>query len=331
MRDVGQADIQTVTLSFAEFAGRVDDEAPVADQVARTYGTRHTNRVVTENEFRDDLPRFFAAMDQPTIDGLNTWFIAKAAKELGLKVVVSGLGGDELFGGYPSFQQIPRLVRWFGPMGNLPGLGRSLRRGLVMAGPSRLGFNAKAAGLAELGGTYSGAYLLRRGLFMPWELSTIMPPETAQLGLDQLAPLALIEHELSTKPVSAFAKVATLESTLYMRNQLLRDADWTSMAHSLEARVPLVDRHLLERIGCLPLGSSAYAGKKLLRLSPRLPLPRIVGEKPKTGFLTPIGSWMKNLPAGQPAVVGSALKGQHWSRNWSLSVASMWRTGIIPS
>ena len=88
--------------------GQADDEAPLAEEVAHTYGTRHTTRVVTESEFQADLPRILEAMDQPSIDGINTWFVSKAAKEMGLKVAVSGLGGDELFGGYPSFHDIPK-------------------------------------------------------------------------------------------------------------------------------------------------------------------------------------------------------------------------------
>ena len=85
MRDAGQQDIQTVTLAFEEFRGTSEDEAPIAAEIASQYGTRHTTRIVTEQEFRDDLPKILEAMDQPTIDGLNTWFVSKAARELGLK------------------------------------------------------------------------------------------------------------------------------------------------------------------------------------------------------------------------------------------------------
>ena len=123
MRDAGQQDIQTVTLAFEEFRGRSEDEAPIAAEIATQYGTRHTTRVVTEREFRDDLPKILDAMDQPTIDGLNTWFVSKAANELGLKVVISGLGGDELFGGYPSFRDVPLCVRALAIPGLIPGLG----------------------------------------------------------------------------------------------------------------------------------------------------------------------------------------------------------------
>lgn len=128
MRDAGARDLQTLTLAFAEFHGRPDDEAPLAAAVARHYGTRHTTRTVTAQEFQADLPLILAAMDQPSIDGINTWFIAKAARELGLKVAIAGLGGDELFGGYPSFTDLPRWVRWVAPAwgmtADLPPLGQ---------------------------------------------------------------------------------------------------------------------------------------------------------------------------------------------------------------
>ena len=170
MRDAGQQDIQTVTLAFEEFRGRSEDEAPIAAEIAAQYGTRHTTRVVTEREFRDDLPKILDAMDQPTIDGLNTWFVSKAAHELGLKVAISGLGGDELFGGYPSFRDVPLCVRALAIPGRIPGLGDVARRLLTGLGRFSRVVNPKAAGLLKYGGTYAGAYLLRRGLFMPWEL-----------------------------------------------------------------------------------------------------------------------------------------------------------------
>src|SRR5262249_13329018 len=99
MRDAGQEEIQRATAAFEEVRGEREEEAPIAAEIASRYGTRHTTRVVTEQEFRNDLPKILDAMDQPTIDGLNTWFVSKAARELGLKVAISGLGGDELFGG----------------------------------------------------------------------------------------------------------------------------------------------------------------------------------------------------------------------------------------
>ena len=150
MRDVGQNDIATVTLAFEEFRGKSEDEAPLAAEIARQYDTRHTIRVVTQKEFGDDLPKIIDAMDQPTIDGLNTWFVSKAARELGLKVAISGLGGDELFGGYPSFRDIPLWVRAFAIPARIPGLGEAARRLLTAIGEVIPTFSPKAAGLCEI-------------------------------------------------------------------------------------------------------------------------------------------------------------------------------------
>ena len=113
MRDAGQQEIRAITLAFEEFSGTAEDEAPLAAQVAERYGANHIVRRVSEQEFRDDLPAILDAMDQPSIDGVNTWFVSKAAKEAGLKVAISGLGGDELLAGYPSFVEVPRWRRRF--------------------------------------------------------------------------------------------------------------------------------------------------------------------------------------------------------------------------
>ena len=247
MREAGQQDIQTVTLAFDEFRGTPNDEAPEATAVANFYATRHTTRVVGENEFRSDLPAIIEAMDQPTIDGINVWFVSKAAHELGLKVAISGLGGDELFGGYSSFRDLPTWVRWMAAPSSIPFFGQVLRRAFRRMHGEKLGVSPKVAGLVEFGGSYPGAYLLRRGIFMPWELPEVLGPDLAREGLERLDPINHIACTLAPDPVQPFARVATLESSLYMRNQLLRDTDWASMAHSLEVRVPLVDAVLLSR------------------------------------------------------------------------------------
>ena len=110
------------------FAARQTTKRLRPQRVADFYGTRHTTRVVGENEFRADLPAIIEAMDQPTIDGINVWFVSKAARELGLKVAISGLGGDELFGGYSSFRDIPTWVRWMAAPSSIPFFGQALRR-----------------------------------------------------------------------------------------------------------------------------------------------------------------------------------------------------------
>jgi len=317
MRDAGQQDIQTVTIAFEEFRGRNDDEAPLAAKVAAQYGTCHTTRVVTEAEFWNDLPRILDAMDQPTIDGINTWFASKAAVELGLKVAVSGLGGDELFGGYSSFSEIPTWVGRFGIASNIPGLGRLARRFLSRCcGP--LGIHPKAAGLIELGGDYASAYFLKRGLFMPWELEGLMNESNVREALGRLNPVRLIRSACTPEPRTLFAKIATLESAFYMRNQLLRDTDWASMAHGLEVRVPLVDHVLLTRLAPILVRHEAARDKNALAMSPSQPLVQDATSRAKTGFSTPIATWLAKTKAasgkqGSRAVAHTA----HWSRRWA--------------
>jgi asparagine synthase (glutamine-hydrolysing) len=323
MRDAGQHDIQTVTLAFQEFRGKADDESPIAKEVAHTYGTRHTTRIVTESEFQADLPRILEAMDQPSIDGINTWFVSKAAKEMGLKVAVSGLGGDELFGGYPSFHDIPKWTRLMALPSRIPFLGLVVRKAICATGLKRLLKSPKAAGMVEYGGTHSGAYLLRRGLFMPWELDQVLARETVREGLRRLRPLGLVRAEITPRPRSSFAKVAVLESSLYMRNQLLRDTDWASMAHSLEVRVPLVDATLLKAAAPIiwHLGCPAKAS---LAQSPRTPLPAAVTARAKTGFTTPVVTWLRTCTASHRyADVPSLAAPQcHWSRRWAYGLVA---------
>jgi asparagine synthase (glutamine-hydrolysing) len=183
--------------------------------------------------------------------------------------------------------------------------------------------NQKAAGLFEYGGSYQGAYLLRRGLFMPWELPRLLGEELAEEGLARLDPVAHIAGALSPDPGNAFARVAALEASLYMRNQLLRDTDWASMAHSLEVRVPLVDRVLLGTLAPLLVAPHRARGKTWLALAPRPMLTEAVIRRPKTGFTTPINEWMMRSGTLQEARVRVKLPAEsHWSRRWALAVLS---------
>jgi asparagine synthase (glutamine-hydrolysing) len=299
-----------VTLAFDEYAGGADDEAPLAARVAAHYGAPHVVRRVGEAEFRADLPRILDAMDQPSVDGFNTWFASKAAREAGLKVVLSGVGGDELCGGYPSFADVPAMVRAFALPGRVPLLGRAARAALApLLARSGLG-SPKAAGLLELGGTWPGAWLLRRGLYMPWELDRILPRDTVVDGLRRLRWQARIGASLAPDPGSDFARVATLESAHYLRDTLLRDADWASMAHGLELRTPLVDAELLRRAGANFAALGAGAGKALLARMPREPLPPLVAARAKTGFQTPVAGWLQRMGLARAPRGGGAAAGR---------------------
>ena len=327
MRDAGQSDIQTVTLTFSEFTGKSGDEAPLAEQVARQFGTRHTTRTVSEAEFREDVPRILDAMDQPSIDGINTWFVSKAAHELGLKVAMSGVGGDELLAGYSSFERIPTLVRRLAIPSHIPFLGRLARTVGRHCIPGSFRVHPKALSVLEYGGTYPGAYLLTRGLFMPCELNTVLDEDMVREGLRRLRPLDHIGELLSPDPGTARSRVAVLEAGLYMRNQLLRDTDWASMAHSLEVRTPLVDSHLLQRLApALALGEVGQ-GKDLLARSSSLPLPEPVRTRGKTGFSIPVAHWIANDPGFQRGTSRSSITTSHepslWTRRWAHNVASV--------
>jgi asparagine synthase (glutamine-hydrolysing) len=285
---------RTVTLRFEEFLGRESDEAPLAERFARAIGSDHVTRLVTRDEFVADLPRLFDAMDQPTIDGTNTWFVSKAAAERGLKVALSGLGGDELFGSYPSFRDLPRIVR-------------TSRLPLAAAAAGRLTRNPKAGAMVRYGSTWPGAYLLKRGLFLPDDLPTLMGADAAREGLERLAMLEHIASTIDPDPGTPFGRVAALEASLYMRNQLLRDTDWASMAHSLEVRTPLVDATLLRQIAPLLMVEKQRC-KHHFAESPRSPLPAWLAGRKKTGFSVPLAEWMR-LQAD-----GTSTRMRSWAR-----------------
>jgi len=280
--------LQTVTLGFDEYKGTPNDEAPLAEEVARLYGAHHRTVRVTRRDFEDSFDHFMWSMDQPTIDGVNSYWVSRAARQCGLKVALSGLGGDELFGGYPSFRDIPRLVKALRPFQPLKPLGRTFR---IASAPFLKNWTSpKYAGLFEYGGSYSGAYLLRRGLFMPWELPEVLDGDLAREGWEQLQPIAAIERDIVRIP-SPRSRLACLESCWYMRNQLLRDSDWAGMAHSLEVRFPLVDIQLL-RSTATWLANAQPPSKATMLEAPLWPLPAAVLSRPKTGFGIPIREWL---------------------------------------
>jgi len=183
----------------------------------------------------------------------------------------------------------------------------------------------KIAGMLEYGGSYPGAYLLRRGLFMPWELPSLIGERMAREGLERLNPLRGIGAVLQPDPGSDYARVATLEASLYMRNQLLRDADWASMAHSLEVRVPLVDIELLMALSPVLVSNPGLKSKEVLALSPSVPLPDAVRERNKTGFSIPVGKWLEqdNGLDVWRRIPELARPGIHWARRWAYTTASL--------
>src|SRR5881227_3918560 len=161
-----RGDLRTVTLGFEEYRGTAEDEVPLAEQFARRCGAKHQTIWVSRADFEAERDHLFESMDRPSTDGVNTFFVSLAAKRSNLKVALSGVGGDELFATYPSFHDIPRIVAFLKGFPQWRVFGAGVR---VLSAPilKRL-TSPKYAGVFEYGGVYPGAYLLRRGMFMPW-------------------------------------------------------------------------------------------------------------------------------------------------------------------
>lgn len=290
--EAGANHIRALTLGFGEYAGLADDEQTLAAVTASHYGVTMTARTVDRSEFLADSSAILAAMDQPSIDGPNSWFISKFAREQGFKAALSGLGGDELLGGYPAFRDVPRWNRIMSPLHRAPMIANTINLISKATSLTHLGIKPKALGLLRYGHSVEGAYFVRRGLYMPWELDALMGQDAAHDGRRRLDLFSRLAGVVGEQGRNSFAQVATLEATQYMRNQLLRDTDWASMAHSLEVRVPLVDVDLLKIIAPLMLSGRIANGKHLLANAPKKTLPSTIINRTKTGFSIPVGQWL---------------------------------------
>lgn len=305
MVEAGARNVQGITIAYDEFAGSHEDEAPVAAAIARHYGIAHHIRRVGKAEFLAELPRILDDMDQPSIDGINTWYASKAVAELGLKVVVSGVGGDELFQGYASFDQLPKLVRRWRALSAIPGmqwLGR--KAGQVQAQAQRSG-NARWRHAADWARTMEGAWWLRRGLFAP----DALPQAAVARSFDVVQQVRAMTGALPADPRLALAQI---ESMAYLRNQLLRDSDWASMAHSVELRTPLVDAYLLTQLQPLLANFARFPNKRLLANAPTKPLPEAIIQRKKTGFCIPVPRWLAEAGIAE----------NNGSRNWARHLSS---------
>lgn len=289
-----QGQLHTFTLGFDEYRQTADNEVPLAERLAGEFHTRHQTSWVKRDDFLADLSKILQAMDQPSCDGVNMYMVSREGRRSGIKVALTGIGGDEVFGGYPSFHQVPALMRAVGRIPLARAMGRGLRR-LSAPMVKRL-TSPKYAGLLEYGVSYSSAYLLRRALFMPWEIDEILGPAMTSEGLQELDVEQALFGSIDGL-TSTHAMLLVLETSWYMRDRLLRDADWASMAHSLEIRVPFVDHVLLEALA--PALASARPFTKIeMALTPHRRLPDEILDRPKTGFSVPVREWLLNSRVG---------------------------------
>jgi asparagine synthase (glutamine-hydrolysing) len=332
-KTVRPSDLVTLSVTFEESEY---NEAPFARRVAKHYGTQHREIQVTAREFQTSLPSIFAAMDQPSVDGVNTYLISKAAREAGLKVVLSGLGADELFSGYRHLRHARQIEARLRAASLVP---ESLRRlflneaqPLIKRMFPRLA--RKTWCLEQI--TAATPWWIARGLFSPVQiadLTGISEQDCRRAQMDVVPPESL-------RGLPPEERVRYLEYALYLQNQLLKDSDVMSMANSLELRVPFMDHELVE--GILKLSSdndrTASVPKRLLVEAMGPDFPREVWQRPKQGFTFPLDTWLRHdngeyeaaaldrTPLDRKAVrkVWSDFRAgrTHWSRPWLTVVAA---------
>jgi asparagine synthase (glutamine-hydrolysing) len=324
-------------------------EAEYSRSIAQQFSTDHHEITVSQADFFAAIGPAIHAMDLPTIDGINTYFVSEQTRAAGVKVALSGLGGDEMFAGYSSFRTVPRMERFADAWGHIPG---AIRNPLVnlfssLARPSDQ--NRKLAALGRGGDKIVHPYFLSRMLFTPDQQSELLPVMKTDPSAFRRAQKPLTDNLSRAQSLDPVNRVSYLEARCYMLNTLLRDSDFMSMAHGLEVRVPLIDHQLVRRILALPGSWKLDAGmpKPLLVRALGGQLPEKIVHRAKRGFTLPFEHWLRDEL--RPVVEGSLgkigdgplaslisapaarrvwidfLEGRtSWSRPWSLYVLQSW-------
>ena len=318
------------------------NEAEASRAVARHFNTDHHEIEYSAHEGLETSREAISAMDQPTIDGLNTYVISRVARDAGIKVVLSGLGGDELFCGYRSFRSVPRMERFLRFWNRVPG--RTMIGNLLLKDSNASDWHRKARALATENGHLVHPYFLSRSLFTPAQARTLLHDTGPQAALP--AQYDVLKETARMDPIN---RVSYLEARCYMLNTLLRDADVMSMAHGLELRVPLIDHRLAETLFSIPGAMKLHrtVPKPLLVNSTRPGLPDEIVYRPKQGFTFPFERWLRNemrgeVEAGIGGIKDGPLKGAidhhaaanvwtdfeagrtSWSRPWAFHVLQSW-------
>ncbi len=343
--DLSSDSLATVSMNFKESKF---DESPYSNLVAKQFKTNHKNFILSESDFLQGLEGCLQSLDQPSIDGINTYFISKCAHDLGLKVILSGIGGDELFAGYPSFQFIPRFLRIQKLLKFFPKKIKIIMSQFIIMS---LSGNLKAEKMIRLlieDLSPTGTYHLFRSLFFGQTLKDVFKDqEQFSQELNRVAH-NIQNNDIKQKKWDIVEQISYLELTEYTIPMLLKDTDVMSMAHGLEVRVPFLDPDLVRLLFSIPgnFKMSKKSPKSLLlnALEHSLP-PKIVNRK-KMGFTLPFANWMKNqLKAEVESVLFSNvdsidlfldsnvikgiwvnfLKGKtEWSHPWSIYVLKKW-------
>jgi asparagine synthase (glutamine-hydrolysing) len=322
-------------------------EAPYSRLVAKYFGTDHHEIEVSQENALSAIPDALSAMDLPTMDGLNTFFVSQAARGAGVKVALSGLGGDEVFGGYSSFRTVPQMERFVRAWRYVPWLLRSPLAWSFGVLSSDTDQGRKLRLLATANGHAPHPYFLSRMLFTSPQRDLLFPGRKQVEEQASASQRRVLERALALDPVN---RVSYLESRCYMLNTLLRDADFMSMSQGLELRVPLIDHQLAQAVLRLPGDYKVNrTPKKLLVGALRKNLPDAIVYRSKRGFTLPFESWMRRdlrdeiepVFTGEKissGPLGGLLRGEwarqiwldflggkvSWSRPWSLYVLQRW-------
>jgi len=309
----GIDDLHTITMSVP---GSPGDEGDRARRTAEYFGTCHAECRVDAASGQQLFGRFLQAMDQPSIDGLNTFAVSSFARERGMTVMLSGLGADELFGGYKSFSDVPRLARWSQRLATAPPLRRGVTSVLASRGDPR---HRRLADMVEQPPSLSAAYATYRAIFTRAEART--------LAARYAGPAADFDEEPGDLPGDPTPEdaVSRLELSRYVRNQLLRDGDVMSMAFGLELRTPFLDAGLVETVSRIPAAVRLAAGKRLL-LQAVPDLPDGIAYGPKRCFQFPFQDWLRgewqetfsSVDRTCPVTTGT------WYRKWCVFVLEHW-------
>lgn len=320
-RQTQKNQLRTYSIAFSETDW---NEGEIAQQIAKQFDTEHTEYKITAEQGKELFSKFLETIDQPSIDGFNTFCVSQIARQHGTKVVLSGLGGDEIFGGYKSFQKIPQLIHL---RQNI-----SAFQPIISAGGMALETWSKSPKIKRLGDffqqkpTSTAAYRSFRGIFSHQEACKI----ASQYLPDKNFPRQQDTNYISSLP-SLADEVSFLEINNYMRNQLLRDSDVMSMAWGLELRVPLVDRTLIETIASIPSNIRLAPGKQLLIQS--VPeIPNWIINRPKRGFLFPFAEWMANEWQDYFLNINcdKNISLKPWYRTWNLFILQSWLNKVSP-
>jgi asparagine synthase (glutamine-hydrolysing) len=344
--------VRTFNISFdeAEF-----DESPYAKRVAESIGSEHHDIRLTEHTLADQLEDALASLDQPTFDAINTYFVSRAVREAGLTVALAGTGGDELFGGYESFRELPRAVKWSRRASMVPE--HLLRKGASIVARAKTGKPGEVkpqTRWAKLGdalatrGDLVSMYQVSYGLFTQDFLSELSSvSREAAYGLPGARARELRDEVSRCQPLAAISR---LEQALFLGERLLRDTDATSMAVALEVRVPLLDHTIIEALASLRESTrfAPVGRKQLLRDLGLEGIEPSLFDRKKRGFVLPLELWCRRrlrdgidstfadaeLSASiglRPEAIGRLWRsyqagspGLYWSRIWSLFILLNW-------